>query len=207
MFKTQKKQVQQKPYNYFENLKNEMRNAGKSYYCEIGGEGHGGFWPDIPSTLTHLWSITGKDIKPAEEYARFKTLDELSKAAELTKLLDETLNNSKYETVEIPFLNPQGIKKFYEITASKINLSNTQTVCLLLITDITKLKDMDKTIFSTITSTEEKERTRMARELHDGLGALLSSINIYINLVLFQIFHLPNMNLRSYLYRLRNIHQ
>ncbi|MCQ2973603.1 MAG: response regulator [Bacteroidales bacterium] len=102
----------------------------------------------------------------------------------ITKLLDETLNNSKYETVEIPFLNPQGIKKFYEITASKINLSNTQTVCLLLITDITKLKDMDKTIFSTITSTEEKERTRMARELHDGLGALLSSINIYINLVL-----------------------
>ena len=101
IFKRQEKQVQQKPYNYFNTLKAEMNNAGKSYYVECAGEGRGGFYPNIPSTLTHLWSITSKNIKPAEEYAKFQTLDEFSKAVELTKLLDKITMIEKQKAREI----------------------------------------------------------------------------------------------------------
>jgi signal transduction histidine kinase len=43
---------------------------------------------------------------------------------------------------------------------------------------------MDNEIMNASQAAEERERTLLAQELHDGLGAVLSSINIYINLIL-----------------------
>ena len=52
-----------------------------------------------------------------------------------------------------------------------------------VMTDITERKQLQSKILSTIIETEDKERNRFAKDLHDGLGALLSSINIYMNLI------------------------
>ncbi|MBO7142686.1 MAG: response regulator [Bacteroidales bacterium] len=101
----------------------------------------------------------------------------------ITQLLERTAQSDKYEVAEMPYTASDNSKRFYETTCSKIDMGNTK-LWMLIITDITKLKDIDRAIFSTITTTEERERTRMAMELHDGIGALLSSINIYINLIL-----------------------
>lgn len=49
--------------------------------------------------------------------------------------------------------------------------------------DITERKLTQEKILKTIFKTEEKERTRFAKDLHDGLGTLLSSINIYLSLI------------------------
>lgn len=49
--------------------------------------------------------------------------------------------------------------------------------------DITERKQFQRQILKTIIETEEKERSRFAKDLHDGLGATLSSINIYLNLL------------------------
>jgi len=46
--------------------------------------------------------------------------------------------------------------------------------------DITKQKEMDREILQTIISTEEKERSRFAQDLHDDLGPLLSTAKLYI---------------------------
>lgn len=102
---------------------------------------------------------------------------------DITLLLDRTLYNDHYEVAEIPYTAPDGSKLFYEATCSRTDVGSS-TLWMLIITDITKLKDIDRAIFSSITTTEERERTRMAMELHDGIGALLSSINIYLNLIL-----------------------
>ena len=101
----------------------------------------------------------------------------------ITDLITRTRVNDQYEVAEIPYTAKDGSKRFYEATCSRTDVG-TSTLWMLIITDITKLKDIDRAIFSTITTTEERERTRMAMELHDGIGALLSSINIYINLIL-----------------------
>lgn len=56
-------------------------------------------------------------------------------------------------------------------------------VHVLAIRDITRQKEMDKEIFTAILEAEEKERKRFSRDMHDGLGALLSTLKIYINLL------------------------
>ena len=50
--------------------------------------------------------------------------------------------------------------------------------------DITQTKNLENRLLKTVIETEEKERKRFAVELHDGLGATLSGINMYINAVL-----------------------
>ncbi|MFA6400629.1 MAG: PAS domain S-box protein [Salinivirgaceae bacterium] len=45
--------------------------------------------------------------------------------------------------------------------------------------DITERKETDRKLLSTIIETEEKERNRFSRDLHDGLGPLLSTIKLY----------------------------
>jgi len=49
--------------------------------------------------------------------------------------------------------------------------------------DITERKQTQEKILRAIIETEERERTRFAKDLHDGLGTLLSSINIYLSLI------------------------
>lgn len=58
-----------------------------------------------------------------------------------------------------------------------------QDVDVLAIRDITRQKELDKEIFNAILETEEKERKRFSRDMHDGLGALLSTLKIYLNLL------------------------
>lgn len=46
--------------------------------------------------------------------------------------------------------------------------------------DITRQKEIDRQILQAIISTEEKERSRFARDLHDDLGPLLSTVKLYL---------------------------
>ena len=50
-----------------------------------------------------------------------------------------------------------------------------------VIRDLRERKRMENQIFTTMIKAEEKERERYAKELHDGLGPLLSTGLIYIN--------------------------
>jgi PAS domain S-box-containing protein len=52
---------------------------------------------------------------------------------------------------------------------------------LSIIRDITERKQFDKKIIDTIIMTEEKERENFAKNLHDEIGPLLSSIKMYIS--------------------------
>ena len=47
----------------------------------------------------------------------------------------------------------------------------------------TQLKDFNRQILSAVVQTEERERARFAKDVHDGLGAFFSSLNTYISLL------------------------
>jgi PAS domain S-box-containing protein len=47
--------------------------------------------------------------------------------------------------------------------------------------DITEQKQTERRILTSIIEAEEKERKRVAKDLHDGLGPLLSSVKLYVN--------------------------
>ncbi|MCP4311685.1 MAG: PAS domain S-box protein [Bacteroidetes bacterium] len=66
-----------------------------------------------------------------------------------------------------------------EINSRLIDYSG-QGAILTMIRDITEQEEIQNKIFNTIVETEEKERSRFANDLHDGLGPLLSTTKLYI---------------------------
>lgn len=56
---------------------------------------------------------------------------------------------------------------------------NSENAVLCVARDISERKEVQRQILSAIIQTEEKERGRIARDLHDGLGPLISSLRLY----------------------------
>ena len=57
---------------------------------------------------------------------------------------------------------------------------NDQQAILFIIHDFTEKEKQEQENYRAVISAEEKERTRFSRELHDGLGPLLSTLKIYL---------------------------
>jgi PAS domain S-box-containing protein len=64
---------------------------------------------------------------------------------------------------------------------SKLIEYEGEKVLVSIMRDITERRQLENRILDTIISTEEKEREKFARNLHDELGPLLSSIKMYVN--------------------------
>lgn len=67
-----------------------------------------------------------------------------------------------------------------EINSKMIEYEGEQAL-ISVIRNITERKHVESRILDTIILTEEKEREKFARNLHDELGPLLSSIKMYVN--------------------------
>lgn len=65
-------------------------------------------------------------------------------------------------------------------------------VVLSIYNDITLQKELNKKILQAIIETEEKERNRFARDLHDGIGPLLSAAKMFV-----QCFLKPNAKMNN----------
>lgn len=64
---------------------------------------------------------------------------------------------------------------------SKILKSENNKQVMLMVHDIVDRKENEQMILRTIIETEERERKRYAKDLHDGLGPMLSTIKLFIN--------------------------
>ncbi|MCU4165659.1 ATP-binding protein [Carboxylicivirga caseinilyticus] len=89
--------------------------------------------------------------------------------------IDNAFNNKVLPPVkEYVYKCKNGEERIAEIHYS---LSNDKI--LLMFVDLTERKQRLKEIVKAIVQTEEKERGRVAKELHDGLGPLISTAKIY----------------------------
>jgi PAS domain S-box-containing protein len=66
---------------------------------------------------------------------------------------------------------------------SKVIIHEGKPCLLNILRDTTERRNMEKKLFETIISTEEKEREHFAGDLHDEVGPLLSSLKMYISLL------------------------
>ncbi len=69
-----------------------------------------------------------------------------------------------------------------EVNSRIINLGNEPAV-LTMVRDIRPRKQHEKAVMNAIIETEEAERKRFARDLHDDFGPILSSIKMYLGLL------------------------
>ncbi len=96
------------------------------------------------------------------------------------KLLHENL---KSPSVEVNIIKAKGGIFPAEINSKLIDYENGKAIISVL-RDITERKQIEKKILEAIIMTEEKEREKFAKNLHDDLGPLLSSIKMYVNSIL-----------------------
>jgi len=75
-----------------------------------------------------------------------------------------------------------GSTLFCEISGSDINFRGSQQRLVLSI-DITEQRKADERAIKAIVEGEERERHRIANELHDGLGQYLSAANMHLNTI------------------------
>ncbi|HKL08639.1 MAG TPA: PAS domain S-box protein [Bacteroidales bacterium] len=71
-------------------------------------------------------------------------------------------------------------KNFYtEVSLNIFDLHKKKTV-QAIVRDISERKEFEQRIYETIIETEERERQRLASDIHDEIGPLLSSLKVYI---------------------------
>jgi PAS domain S-box-containing protein len=87
--------------------------------------------------------------------------------------------NVLINTVEVELMASEG--SFPAEISSRNIIYNDEKCIISIIRDITERKHFEREMLDTIIQTEEKERERFARNLHDDLGPLLSSIKMYMN--------------------------
>ena len=67
-----------------------------------------------------------------------------------------------------------------EMNLSLIDLEEDQLI-LAVVRDISKRQETERKVLNAVIETEETERKRFAKDLHDSIGPLLSSINLYLS--------------------------
>lgn len=95
------------------------------------------------------------------------------------------------EEFESYLLQPEAYKTFESVTYNNTSIDISCQLIdggfLLLIYDITEVKVLEKDSIQAIIAGQENERRRLAREIHDGIGPLLSSAKLELDLFLEEL--------------------
>jgi len=122
--------------------------------------------------------MTIADIRPESDLARLK------------KDLEENLGKERTEFKEWEHLTKSGKKLIVEISASNIFYKRKRHR-LVIAHDITEQRKAEEKAISAIIEGEERERQRIAKELHDGLGQYLSASNMNLKSVYEDLRDIP----------------
>ena len=80
---------------------------------------------------------------------------------------------------ELEMISKKGVPVPFEVNSKLIDYEGKKAI-LSVIRNIKERKELEQKIYDTIIETEEKERQRLASDIHDEIGPLLSSLKMYI---------------------------
>ncbi|MDX1639173.1 MAG: PAS domain S-box protein, partial [Balneolaceae bacterium] len=130
-------------------------------------------------------SMTIADIRPDEDVEK----------------LVQAIENNKNEAIygeEWRHVTSQGNRIAVRISATDIVYEGKPGYRLVLANDITELKQAKKKIINSFIEGEERERARIARELHDGIGQYLSAAHMNLEAVKDDLQQLPEKRGKQY---------
>lgn len=93
-------------------------------------------------------------------------------------LILNRLNMEYSNSIEIDLIKKDGSKITIEFEGRNLKYKG-QNLRVSAVRDITDRKQFEKRIMNAIIETEEKEKSKFAQELHDGLGPILSNVQLY----------------------------
>ncbi len=117
-----------------------------------------------------------------QELVKLKTTDLVEKKNinQLRERIKMLISDDKDPPpVELLTMNKTGKTIPIEVNSTLIYYEGRRHI-LSVIRDITGRKQMERKILNAIIETEEKERSRFAKELHDGLGPVLTTTKLYV---------------------------
>ena len=97
---------------------------------------------------------------------------------DLLETLHECISAKSESLREIIIEKKDGTLIDCEIEWKKMKHDNNN-ITVISIRDISEKKQMEKNILKAVIEAEEKERSRFSQDLHDGLGPILSNIQMY----------------------------
>lgn len=109
----------------------------------------------------------------------FKSIDKLYQQ-KLARRIQQLKESAIAPLTEYKLVNRSGRTAHIEIYSKTIIYKNRRAIVSLL-RDITIRKETEKELLYTIIKTEEKERQRVAQDLHDELGPFLSGLKLYLH--------------------------
>jgi PAS domain S-box-containing protein len=117
-------------------------------------------------TLEELKTMNFKDIKTSK-YARV-----------VDSNIEKILQKGQH-IYESEHLSKEGKVLSLEMKSRLIDYQGSKAI-FSIARDITERKNMEQNILKAVIRAEERERERISKEIHDGLGPLLSTIKLYI---------------------------
>lgn len=115
------------------------------------------------------------------KHIKFEFLFEFSNREKFKNWIHNIMKDYYSNIFEINIKSKNGKIIPVELNGSLLEIDNKQKYFLSILRDITERKNFENEILNAIIKTEEKEREKFSKNLHDELGPLLSSIKMYIN--------------------------
>ncbi|MGC8804169.1 MAG: PAS domain S-box protein, partial [Bacteroidales bacterium] len=94
----------------------------------------------------------------------------------IEKLTQEAIAQNSFEYEITSMVNK---RRYLEVRPNMIDFLGEKAI-LAVIRDITERREVEQKVLEAIIATQENEQRRYARELHDGIGPLLSTLKMYV---------------------------
>jgi PAS domain S-box-containing protein len=92
--------------------------------------------------------------------------------------IDQALSGEEVVHVEAQARPGNDKTTWYRSTIKKVQYGDKAPMLIFIVQDVTDLKEVEQRVFHAITESEERERQRIAADLHDSVGQTLAAVSL-----------------------------
>ena len=103
------------------------------------------------------------------------------------QIMEKLLKEESISDFECEIISKKNVIRNCLVSANTIKDAHSKIICYqVVLKDITERSKMNKLLLKTIIETQEVERERIAKDLHDGVGQTLAAIKLHVDAIRFK---------------------